>query len=60
MGCAICGRNSCAAWMHSAEEREQHEELCQLDDADLRRMVVDLRAEIEDLKHEISALEEVA
>ena len=57
MPCRICGKNACASWMHSSEEREQHDELQQIDDADLRRMVIGLREEIEDLKRELAEQE---
>jgi len=36
--------------MHRLEEREEHEELAQMDDAELRRMIGDLRREVEDLR----------
>jgi len=50
MPCKICGRSDCASWMHRLEEREEHEELAQMDDAELRRMIGDLRREVEDLR----------
>jgi hypothetical protein len=51
--CKICGRSGCASWMHSIEEQEEHEELRQMDDAQLRDLVKDLRHEVKGLQEEL-------
>ena len=55
MGCKICGRSSCASWMHSASEQAEWDSLDGMDDAALRQEVVDLRREVKDLKAELDA-----
>ena len=54
MSCKICGRGSCASWMHSAEQQEAWSQVESMDDRQLRSEVVDLRGEVATLKAEIN------
>lgn len=54
MSCKICGRGSCASWMHSAEQQEAWSLVESMDDRQLRSEVVDLRGEVVALKAEIA------
>ena len=54
MSCKICGRGSCASWMHSAEQQEAWSLVESMDDRQLRSEVVDLRGEVAALKAEIN------
>lgn len=43
MSCKICGRGSCASWMHSCEQQEAHEERQKMsDDVDTLRCTMTL------------------
>ena len=54
MSCKICGRGSCASWMHSAEQQEAWSLVESMDDRQLKSEVVDLRGEVAALKAEIA------
>lgn len=53
MGCRICGRGSCASWMHSISEQEAWESLEGMDEDALKREVLALRREVAELKAEL-------
>ena len=54
MSCKICGRGSCASWMHSAEQQEAWSLVESMDDRQLKSEVVDSRGEVAALKAEIA------
>lgn len=58
MSCKICGRSSCASWMHSAKEQAEWESVESLSDSQLKSELIDARREITDLKNEIEKLKE--
>lgn len=56
MSCKICGRSSCASWMHSSEEQEQWSSLEDLSEKQLITLVIDLRGEVENLRQQIEEM----
>lgn len=59
MSCKICGRSSCASWMHSAEQQAEWESVDGLSDQELKSELIDARREITDLKNEIEQLKDI-
>ena len=53
MSCRICGRSSCAAYMHSAEEQAEFNLVDGMSEQRLFREVIDLRREVAELKVEL-------
>ena len=51
MSCKICGRGSCASWMHSLEQQEAYEQRQSMSDD-----VETLRIQLQEAQSEISSL----
>jgi hypothetical protein len=52
MACSICGRSSCAKYMHSLEEQQAHDEFEGKTERQMIDEIISLRQEVKELKEE--------
>lgn len=58
MSCKICGRGACCTSFHSIDVQEKFEKLNGMTEDELKRLVVELRDELEEANVQIETMNE--